>query len=159
MVIDKNNPLIIDQYNKRPFYQRMVSDGATTFIWGAYAWIFRLHHVFNLVSIRLFILGVPDKIQDPAVALISTSGILMLWNTLNEHDGPTITKIDRVDYAKYFNMELEKLDECRNSQVCIVHHDEHGNVTNIFSKNKNNDIYIRESESNMPNQLPDCRGS
>lgn len=126
----KSDSLIIDLYNKRPFFQRFVSESSTTFIWGWWAWICRFHHFF---SFRLFWLGVPKAMGDDVVALVSTSSMLMLWSSIN-NPSPTIKQLTTEDIANHFNISTEQLNEGRNSQVCVVHHDVYGNITSINSK-------------------------
>lgn len=119
--------IIIDQYNKRPFFRRMISDGATTFVWGGWAWLCKLHHFFQF---RFLLLGIPQAIQEPAVALVSTSSALMLLNTIN-NPKPTCQQVYNEDIANYFNVSIKQLEESKNSQVCVVHHDEYGNILRI----------------------------
>lgn len=126
----KSDSLIIDLYSKRPFFQRFVSESATTFIWGSWAWLCKLHHFFQF---RFLLLGIPNAVADPAVALISTSSMLMLWNTIN-NPTPTYKQLSTEDIANHFNISTEQLNEGRNSQVCVVHHDEYGNIVAINSK-------------------------
>ena len=119
--------IIIDEYHRRPLLDRIVSESATTFIWGGWAWLCRFHHFFNF---RWLFAVVPPALEDPAVALISTSSALLLWNTI-ESDRPVDKKLEAADYANHFGLTEQELIDGRNTKVCTVHHDEFGNIIKI----------------------------
>ena len=119
--------IIIDEYHKRSIFNRIVNDGATTFLWAGWSWLCKFHHFFNL---RFLFAVVPPALEDPAVALISTSSVLLLWNSI-DYDLPVLRKLEAVDYANHFGLSENELVEGRNTRICIVHHDEFGNIIKI----------------------------
>ena len=119
--------IIIDVYSKRPFLQRLVSNGSTTFLWGVWGWICRFHHFF---SFRLFWLGLPRAATDDAMALISTSSVLLFWSTLKS-DVPEAKQLTIKDYAEHFELSEEHLNIAKESKISVVHHDNYGRITSI----------------------------
>jgi poly-beta-1,6-N-acetyl-D-glucosamine biosynthesis protein PgaD len=119
--------IIIDEYNRRPFLDRFISDSATTAMWACTSWLFKIHHFFNF---RYLLLGVPSAVTDPAVALISTSSALVLWGSV-ESDQPTTKQLQTADYAEHFGLTEKELIDGQNTKVCTVHHDEFGNIIKI----------------------------
>lgn len=122
-----NDCIIIDHSRKRPIMSRILNDGATTFMWGCWAWILRFHPFLNF---RIFLVTLPHYVKEPIVALVSTSSFLMIWN-LFEVDLPSIQKVNPSDYAKSFNLTEQELIECMNAKICTIHHNNSGNIVKI----------------------------
>lgn len=119
--------IIIDEYNRRPFLDRFISESATTAMWGGWAWLCRFHHFFNF---RFLLAAIPPAIEDPAVALISTSSALVLWGSV-EGNPPKQKQLQTADYAEHFGLTEQELIDGQNTKVCTVHHDEFGNIIKI----------------------------
>ena len=130
-----NDSIIIDVYDKRPFQDRLISEGATTALWGSWFWLLKAQHfithnlLHNLLHFRVFLFGIPSVIEDPAVALVSTTSALMLWKSISD----TNVKLsdEPINYAQHFGLEEKELEACKQSQVCTVHHDEFGNIVKL----------------------------
>ena len=59
--------------------------------------------------------------------------ILTLWSYGSKSFGnPTIE--NNINYAKHFDLSEEDMLKCKNSKVCVVHHDEHGKIVNIEAR-------------------------
>jgi poly-beta-1,6-N-acetyl-D-glucosamine biosynthesis protein PgaD len=127
--------IIIDEYHRRPLLDRLLSEGATTALWGSWFWLLRINQIIthnllhNLLHLRVFLFGIPSVIEDPAVALVSTTSVLMLWNSISNTNTKASDK--PINYAQYFGLEEKQLEACKQSQVCKVHHDEFGRITKI----------------------------
>ncbi|MEJ0098301.1 MAG: poly-beta-1,6-N-acetyl-D-glucosamine biosynthesis protein PgaD [Pseudomonadota bacterium] len=71
--------------------------------------------------------------EDAVVALIGTCTLLMLWNRLSTQPSPLPRLALVPDYAGHFGIEPRQLTEARDSNVCVVHHDEAGRILRIDS--------------------------
>ena len=131
----KHDNLIIDISSKREPIQRFITSSSTTIIWGVWFWLCRLplvaHDIFyGLLHLRIFIFAVPDVIEDPMKALLSTTSMLLLWQQL-PFSPPKREPLNNTECAKHFGIDEEHLDSVKNKQICTVHHDDDGKITRI----------------------------
>jgi biofilm PGA synthesis protein PgaD len=64
--------------------------------------------------------------------LIGTPIVLFILSRLNRHQAPSEHLIYHSDdYSNYFNVENTQLEECVESQLVTVYHDDHGHIIRI----------------------------
>jgi poly-beta-1,6-N-acetyl-D-glucosamine biosynthesis protein PgaD len=138
--------LIINARKELGWRRRLLSDVSTAALWGFWIllWlpVFRkLHEVILLhVSLEPAAIEVLDTITPispvhSSIALIGTSVLLLLWTLLpmrqltHAHGEQTLE-----DYAEYFELDEAEIVAGRDSRICVVHHDEHGQITSIETR-------------------------
>jgi poly-beta-1,6-N-acetyl-D-glucosamine biosynthesis protein PgaD len=142
------HPLIINARRQLSWNRRLFSDASTLALWSVWLWLCRsalvrlvgmfgvalgLRHsaVHGASAGQLMFAGAVLTIEDAAVALLGTCGVLMLWNRLASQPAPT-PRINLVpDYAAHFGLDVQQLVEARDSSICTVHHDEAGRILRI----------------------------
>jgi poly-beta-1,6-N-acetyl-D-glucosamine biosynthesis protein PgaD len=138
------NTLIINARRQLSWYRRLWSDASTFALWSAWLWLCR-PAVFAVTGLLSVVLGVKHPPLNavavgPALsyewvvlALIGTSSLLLLWNRLSSQPAvrPRFTAMP--DYASHFSLEPQEIAAGRDSTVCVVHHDEHGQITRIHA--------------------------
>jgi poly-beta-1,6-N-acetyl-D-glucosamine biosynthesis protein PgaD len=142
-----SKPLIINARRHLSWNRRLLSDASTLVLWTMWLWLCRSallrfigmmsvalglrHSAHGAAAGQLVFAGAVLTIEDAAVALVGTCGMLMLWNRLASQPAPT-PRLNLVpDYAGYFDLEPRVLAEARASSVCTVHHDEAGRILRI----------------------------
>lgn len=137
--------LIIDARHRLRWHQRLFSDATTAMLWGAWLWLWRpVLHLFAWVgglgmsaapALTKFLASQPmPDLQSSVAALAGTSGTLLLWNLLPARRAASPEACTVHDYARHFELPAELIAERRDSKVCVVHHDEHGRIVHIETR-------------------------
>ena len=138
VVTHMNHALIIDARQQLHWHQRLFSDTSTAMMWGiwlllwrpvlVFTWLISMHHpasLLHLVSIASF--------EEAMTALFSAVAALLLWSTLpsDKVKNPASRTLD--DYARHFKMQPSQIEASRAQNICVMHHDEQGNIVRIES--------------------------
>ena len=135
--------MIINARHDLDWRRRLLSDVLTALLWIGWIllWlpvfhklrvVLALHMYFAPAAIEVLDTLTPISLTHSLIALIGTSGLLMLWTLLptrsltHAHAAQTAQ-----DYAAYFDLDEGEILAGQQSQVCVVHHDDHGNITRI----------------------------
>ena len=136
--------LIINARDRLRWYQRLWSDASTVLMW--WAWLKLWDPVLRslvraadfgvlsqLASMKL-LTGGPGPVVDVrqyALALVGTSGTLLLWKGLPAIKARAPEAHTLRDYARHFELPEDELVASRGTAVCVVHHDECGRITRV----------------------------
>jgi poly-beta-1,6-N-acetyl-D-glucosamine biosynthesis protein PgaD len=138
--------LIINARSDLSWRRRLLSDVVTALMWGGWIllWlpVFRkllqvieLHMSFTPAAIQVLDTLTPIPLAHSLIALLGTSALLMLWTLLptrkltHAHGVQTLE-----DYAEYFDLPEHDIVAGQDSRICVVHHDEHGNIVGIDAR-------------------------
>lgn len=137
--------LIINARHQMRWYQRFFSDASTAMMWGMWLWLWRpvISTVTWLGSVgaslqptlmKIMANGSPVNIEGSMMALVGTSGTLLLWNMLPARKAKMPPVHTLRDYAAHFELPELEIINGRASSVCVVHHDEEGRIIRIDSR-------------------------
>lgn len=151
-----SDSLIIDARSQLRWHRRFFSDASTAMLWGGWfllwrpvvsglAWLAGARVGLSPALLKLVAAGSPVSVEASAVALVSTSGSLLVWNMLTNRAPETSTPRLLSDYARHFNLSEDEIERGRAGQVCIVHHDEHGHITRIESREESQVVVTPEA--------------
>ncbi|HZF69726.1 poly-beta-1,6-N-acetyl-D-glucosamine biosynthesis protein PgaD [Sulfuricurvum sp.] len=135
--------LIINKRRELPKTKRIIWDIITVLLWIGFIYLWKpVFHVFY----RIITLGAPaDELSDwifgeihsvtvwhALYMLIGTPIVLFILSRLNRHQAPSEHLIYHSDdYAGYFNVNSEELQQCTNNQLVTVFHDDHGHIIRL----------------------------
>lgn len=135
--------LIINKRRELPKTKRIIWDIATVFLWLGFIYLWKpVFHVFY----RIITLNAPaDEIADwiygeihsvtfehALYMLIGTPIVLFILSRLNRHQAPSEHLLyESSDYANYFNIDNTQLQQCANSQLVTVYHNDHGHIIRL----------------------------
>ncbi len=137
--------LIINARDRLSWQQRFFSDASTVVMWGAWlklwyplakavALVTKLSILTHLSLMKVAsaesIAGVPRY----AVALVLTSGGLVVWSRFPSFKLCTPEVRTSSDYAEHFGVHEAELQAGQQSSVCVVHHDESGRIVRIETR-------------------------
>ena len=133
--------LIINARHRLRWHQRLVSDVSTAALWGGWlslwapllrssAWIAEVGARSQPALLKLHATGSPLEMRY-VVALVGTSGTLLMWNRLPARRVPTAEVTSAKDYARHFELSERELAAGRRASVCVVHHDESGRIVQV----------------------------
>jgi poly-beta-1,6-N-acetyl-D-glucosamine biosynthesis protein PgaD len=141
-----SNNLIINARNSLSWHQRLFSDTTTAVAWGG--WLFLWRPILatvgalsswsaTLPNMLVKLLGgtSPADIVYSLVAVVGGSGTLLLWNHLvpaRKADSHRVQVLR--DYAAHFQLPEQTILAGRVSTVSVVHHDEHGRIIGIETR-------------------------
>jgi poly-beta-1,6-N-acetyl-D-glucosamine biosynthesis protein PgaD len=137
-----NGSLIINARARLGWHQRLWSDLSTVLMWGAwlklwypvvrsFAWVAGMGAVSNSGLTTLLSSGSTIDVQRYAVALVGTSGTLLLWNRLPTLKAPAPAVHSVCDYARHFALSEGEILTGRGTSVCVVHHDDQGGIIRL----------------------------
>lgn len=131
-----SDSLIIDARQQLPWTMRLASDTSTAMLWGWWLWLCRpalslITWVSAYIPPKFIVLGSATTLEGPMVALVGTSGTLMLWNLLPAKTAPSSKAYTLNTYAQHFELPLTQIVEGRDASVCVVHHDANGRIERI----------------------------
>ena len=130
--------LIIDARQQLPWHRRFFSDTSTAVMWGVWLLLWRpVLFVTGLMSVahhRVFAPGIGVDLEQYLVALLACAAALLLWSGLPAKQVRNPRAKQTSDYADYFELPESSIESSRQSQICIVHHDEHGKIIRIEQK-------------------------
>ncbi len=126
--------LIIDARQQLPWHQRFFSDTSTAMMWGIWLLLWRpFLLITGLMSINHHHMLYPFNIdfEQYFAALAACAAALLLWSGLpaKQVRNPRTKQIE--DYANYFKLPEQNIQASRDSQICVVHHDENGKIIRI----------------------------
>ncbi|ENU42707.1 MULTISPECIES: poly-beta-1,6-N-acetyl-D-glucosamine biosynthesis protein PgaD [Acinetobacter] len=137
----KTNSLIIDLRRQLPWHKRYVSTTSTAMMWGGWLLLWRpFVFVWLLVELqkthlvhRLFsAFGV--GIEHGFTALIACAIGLLLWSHIlpeRRVGGDELDMKQTDDYARYFDLPEQEIEQGRSQKITIVHHDEFGKIVRV----------------------------
>ncbi len=148
------SPWIINVAHAMPWWQRWLTWTGTAALWGFWISLWKpvitrliiFWHgpiVFGTVLKTVNDLS-PVSLPHAFFALVGTSTALLLWTFV---PGRVRTYHHRVevlgDYARHFHLDEQEIALGRQSQVCTVHHDDHGAILGV-EINKNLESLTKE---------------
>jgi poly-beta-1,6-N-acetyl-D-glucosamine biosynthesis protein PgaD len=136
---------IIDARHQLRWYQRLLSDVSTALLWSGWLWLWAplvsaygslLHLGGRLTPLlaKLAPLGSEGLLGQSVMALVGTSGTLIVWNRLPGPRADAAPALAVRDYARHFELPEHELREARKSAVCVVHHDAEGRIVRLESR-------------------------
>lgn len=140
-----SDSLIINARHQMRWHQRLCSDASTAMLWGfwfwlwrpllgVFAWVGNLGASFHPTLMKLLANGSPLNLEGSMMALVGTSGTLLLWNLLPARKAETPKVMTLRDYAAHFELPELEIINGRASSVCVVHHDEEGRIIRVDSR-------------------------
>jgi poly-beta-1,6-N-acetyl-D-glucosamine biosynthesis protein PgaD len=135
-------PLIINARDRLRWHQRFLSDASTLLMWWAWLnlWAPLVRSLARAADFGVLSQLAPMKIlpggpvvdvRQYALALVGTSGTLLLWNRLPSVKARAPEARSLSDYARHFELPEEALVAGRGTAVCVVHHDECGRIIRV----------------------------
>lgn len=135
--------MIINARSDLSLSRRVLSDVVTALMWAGWLllWlpvflklrqVVALHLYFAPAAIEVIDVITPISLTRSIIALLGTSGLLLLWSMLPSRRLTHAHGVQALeDYAEYFDLPEEEITVGRESNVCVVHHDDHGNIIGI----------------------------
>ena len=135
--------MIINARKDLGWRRRLLSDLVTALMWVGWIllWLpvfrklslaIKLHMFFAPAAIEVLDTLTPISLVHSLIALVGTSGLLMLWTLLPTRRLTHAHVVQSLeDYAGYFDLDEAEILADQSSRVCVVHHDEHGNIVGI----------------------------
>lgn len=137
-----SGPLIINARHRLAWHQRLFSDASTAMMWGGWLWLWSpiLRSPDWLAGfgarsyptlMKLLASGSADDIQRSALALVGTTGTLLVWAWLPARKARASAALSVRDYARHFELSEHELQAGRRAAVCVVHHDDEGRIVQL----------------------------
>lgn len=134
--------LIINARDRLSWQQRLFSDASTFVMWGAWvklwvplvkalAWVAKVSVVSHVTLAKLLPSGTFGGVNRYALALVATSGALVVWSRLPSFKVCEPEERSAADYARHFEVSEPELLAGRGSSVCVIHHDDAGRIVRI----------------------------
>ncbi|MDT0128397.1 poly-beta-1,6-N-acetyl-D-glucosamine biosynthesis protein PgaD [Acinetobacter baumannii] len=128
--------MIIDLRRQLPWHKRYASTTSTAMMWAARPFVFiwvlaelqKTHLVHRLFS--AFGVGIEHGIT----ALIACAVGLLLWShVLPERrvEGSELNMKQTDDYARYFDLPVQEIEQGRSQKITVVHHNEFGKIIRV----------------------------
>jgi biofilm PGA synthesis protein PgaD len=137
--------LIINKRHELPRSKRLIWDIATVLLWLGFIYLWQplLLVFYRILTFKEPAEGISDWIfenvssvtfENALLMLVTTPAFLFVLSRLNRHKAPSEHLLyEPEDYALYFGLNYPQLEECSNSQLVTVYHDEHGHITHLTS--------------------------
>jgi poly-beta-1,6-N-acetyl-D-glucosamine biosynthesis protein PgaD len=146
--------LIINKRRELPRTKRLMQDAATVALWLGFIYLWKplLHVFYRIITFKESGEEISDWIFDnihsvtfehATLVLVATPIILFILSRLNRHQAPSEHLIyQSSDYSNYFQVNDAQLQQCGNSQLVTVFHDDHGHIIGLSDKieNKNENL-------------------
>lgn len=137
----KKKSLIIDLRNQMPWHKRYVSHTTTAMLWAVWLLLWRpLMLIVGIIGVQKpqllqhFIDVSATIVENGFVALIGCAISLWLWsNYASTKSIKSAEQKDIEDYAAYFSMPIEDLEQSRHDKIVTVHHNAEGQIIRIDS--------------------------
>jgi poly-beta-1,6-N-acetyl-D-glucosamine biosynthesis protein PgaD len=134
--------LIINVRRQMRWRHRLFSDAGTLALWSAWLWMCRpaILGGVGMVGVAfgmrhsapgtLAVSSLPS-FEEMALLLIGVSALLLLWNRLSRVPAvrPRINQLP--DFERHFGLDGALISGARDSQRCVVHHDDQGRIIAI----------------------------
>lgn len=146
--------LIINKRRELPKTKRIIWDIITVLLWLGFIYLWKpVFHVFY----RIITLNAPaEELSDwifgeihsvtfehAVTMLVITPIVLFILSRLSRHQAPTEHLIYHSDdYTDYFHLDERQLQECVNSQLVTVYHDDHGHIIDLKNQISTNNESI-----------------
>ena len=132
--------LIINVRRELGWHRRLFSDATTAVLWGAWLWL--CQPAIGAVALmcgthlgahfgRVALSCSPATLADDVLALAGTTAALLLWKSFSSRQARRPQQVHQPDYAGYFGLSAQALEQGRGTSVCVVHHDEQGRIVQI----------------------------
>lgn len=132
--------LIINVRGELGWHRRLFSDATTAALWGAWLWL--CQPAIGAVALmcgtnlgahfgRMALSCTPASLADDALTLAGTTAALLLWKNFSARRARRPQLTHQPDYAGYFGLSAQALEQGRGTSVCVVHHDEQGRIVQI----------------------------
>lgn len=133
--------LIINKRRELPKTKRLIWDLATILLWLGFIYLWK---PVLIIFYKIIMLEVPaEEISDwifenissvtfehAVYMLVGTPMVLFVLSRLSRHQAPSEHLIYHSnDYANYFHVDDTQLQQCINSQLVTVYHDDHGHIS------------------------------
>ncbi|MDP1785246.1 MAG: poly-beta-1,6-N-acetyl-D-glucosamine biosynthesis protein PgaD [Sulfuricurvum sp.] len=135
--------LIINKRRELPRTKRIIWDIATVLLWLGFIYLWKpvLHVFYRIITSEVPAEEIADWIfenihsvtfENAVFMLIATPVVLFILSRLNRHQAPSEHLIyHSSDYSNYFHLDDTQLQECANSQLVTVYHDDHGHIIRL----------------------------
>jgi biofilm PGA synthesis protein PgaD len=135
--------LIINKRRELPKTKRIIWDGVTILLWLGFIYLWKpvLHVFYRIITSEVPAEEIADWIfenihsvtfEHAVFVLVATPVILFILSRLNRHQAPSEHLIYKSsDYANYFHVDDTQLQQCANSQLVTVYHDDHGHIIRL----------------------------
>jgi poly-beta-1,6-N-acetyl-D-glucosamine biosynthesis protein PgaD len=134
--------LIINARERLSWHHRLLSDASTALMWGIWIklWIpvvramLKVPYVDVVARRTLRVVlaqGPAHAMEHYALALVGTSGTLLVWSRLPAFKEASPAAPTPQDYAGHFGLSVPELMAGRDASVCVVHHDEGGRIVRV----------------------------
>ncbi len=138
--------LIINKRHELPIAKRLLWDAITVLLW--VGWIYLWKPLF-LVLYKIVSLDAPvgeisavifDEVSavtfwHAIIMLVATPTVLFVLSWLNRHVGSSKHLIyGPIEYADYFKIDNTQLQQCIESQLITIYHDDHGHIMSLENK-------------------------
>jgi len=135
--------MIINARRDLGWRRRLLSDLVTAAMWGGWVllWLpvfrkiinlIRLHADLEPAAMQVLDTVTPISLSHSLVALVGTSALLMLWTLLPTRKLTHAHGVQQLaDYAEFFDLPEAQIVAGQGSRICVVHHDEAGNIVSI----------------------------
>jgi poly-beta-1,6-N-acetyl-D-glucosamine biosynthesis protein PgaD len=138
--------LIINARRQIGWRRRLLSDVSTAGLWigWIYLWLpvfSKLHQVIRhhlgleTEVIEVLEAAAPISIRHSLEALLGTSALLLLWTLLPRRRVTQSHAVETIeDYARYFGLTVEEIAAGRESRICVVTHDDDGDIVRVEAR-------------------------
>lgn len=135
--------LIINKRRELPKAKRIVWDIATVLLWIGFIYLWKpvLIIFYKIITLKVPAEEIADWIfenigsvtfEHAIILLIATPTILFILSRANRHQEPSEHLFyASSDYADYFHLDDTQLQQCTNSQLVTVYHDDHGHILRL----------------------------
>lgn len=138
--------LIINKRHEMPRRKRWIWDAFTVGLWVGFIYLWKplLVVFYGIITLKVPPEEISDWIYDNihsvtfehALFMLSVTPIvLFILSRLNRHRAPSEHLLyESRDYAEYFRVNEIELQQCSNSQMVTVYHDEHGDIVGLDNR-------------------------
>ena len=135
--------MIINVRGDLGWRRRLLSDVVTAAMWTFWIllWLPVFRKLAKVIALHLGVAPAMTQVFDAitpislvysSIALVGTSALLLLWTLLPTRRLTHAHGVQSLeDYAEYFDLDEDAIVAGRNSNICVVSHDEHGNIVAI----------------------------
>ncbi len=135
-------PLIINVSQQMSWPRRFLTWTATAALWIVWLMLWgpiwhQLHGILQQGQHLRPVLHLMENMSPVSLphaffALLGTASTLLLWTFLpgrirTYHHGVEILS----DYARHFQLDEARIEQARQAQVVVVHHDDHGHIIDL----------------------------
>ncbi|MGA9045360.1 poly-beta-1,6-N-acetyl-D-glucosamine biosynthesis protein PgaD [Sulfuricurvum sp.] len=135
--------LIINKRHEMPKRKRWLWDALTIGLWLGFIYLWKplLVVFYGIITLKVPAEEISDWIfenihsvtfEHAISMLIATPIILFILSRLNRHRGPSEHLIYHAsDYSNYFHLDDAQVQQCVNSQLVTIYHNDHGHIIGL----------------------------